>query len=290
MSSNDLFRMPNKIFDMNMRLSATELTVLAALYSLRGVCYKNKKYVRISQKSIATMTGLTPKTISRIIDKLNRLNLILEVRRYFVDEHKLGTYHYTLPIVNFKYFLVNSKIFKIKLTASEFRMYLYCCKCADSRTMQFWNSFNDICNQLNLHRSSVIAILKSLIKKDLISRYRVKKKYGSYADNYYQINTILIHKPKIQRKKRRRYSSRLSIFPFRFVLGIFKSYKGIVHNLHKTVKCFSLSRGSPKIYTSVRSTHYLLNTNRRKNIKLYLKYRCNLEYYGCKKIHFCCMM
>lgn len=282
MSSNDLFRMPNKIFDMNMRLSATELTVLAALYSLRGVCYKNKKYVRISQKAIATMTGLTPKTISRIIDKLNRLNLILEVRRYFVDEHKLGTYHYTLPIVDFKYFLVSSKIFKIKLTASEFRMYLYCCKCADSRTMQFWNSFNDICNQLNLHRSSVIATLKSLIKKGLISRYRVKKIDGSYADNYYQINTILINKPKIQRKKRRYFSWLTSIFPFRFVfdLDIFKS-KSIVHNLHKTVKSyFFVSRGSPKIYISVRSTHYM-NTNRRKNIKLYLKYRCNLEYYGC---------
>lgn len=76
MSSNDLFRMPNKIFDMNMRLSATELTVLAALYSLRGVCYKKKKYIRISQKAIATMTGLTPKTISRIIDKLNRMFII----------------------------------------------------------------------------------------------------------------------------------------------------------------------------------------------------------------------
>lgn len=281
MRSNELFKMPNTIFDMN--LTSTELTVLTAMYSLRGVCYKNKKYIRISQKAIATMTGLTPKTISRIIDKLNRLNLILEVRRYFVDKHKLGTYHYTLPIVKYNYFFVSRRIFKLsnKLTASEFRMYLFCCKCVDSRTMQFWNSFNDICNQLNLHRSSVIATLKSLIKKGLISRYRVKKKDCSYADNYYQINTILIRKPKIQRKKRRRYSSRLSIFPFRFVLGIFKSYKGIVHNLHKTVKCFSLSRGSPKIYTSVRSTHYLLNTNRRKNIKLYLKYRCNLEYYGC---------
>lgn len=281
MSSNELFKMPNTIFDMN--LSSTELTVLTAMYSLRGVCYKNKKYIRISQKAIATMTGLTPKTISRIIDKLNRLNLIFEVRRYFVDEHKLGTYHYTLPVVKYNYFFVSRRIFKLsnKLTASEFRMYLFCCKCADSRTMQFWNSFNDVCNQLNLHRSSVIATLKSLIKKGLISRYRVKKKDGSYADNYYQINTILIRKPKIQRKKRRRYSSRLSIFPFRFVLGLFKSYKGIVHNLHKTVKCFSffsLSRGSPKIYTSVRSTH--LHTNRKKNnIKLYLKYRCNLEYY-----------
>lgn len=282
MRSNELFKMPNTIFDMN--LTSTELTVLTAMYSLRGVCYKNKKYVRISQKAIATMTGLTPKTISRIIDKLNRLNLILEVRRYFVDKHKLGTYHYTLPIVKYNYFFVSRRIFKLsnKLTASEFRMYLFCCKCVDSRTMQFWNSFNDICNQLNLHRSSVIATLKSLIKKGLISRYRVKKKDCSYADNYYQINTILIRKPKIQRKKRRRYSSRLSIFPFRFVLGIFKSYKGIVHNLHKTVKSyFFISRGSPKIYTSVRSTHYLLNTNRRKNIKLYLKYRCNLEYYGC---------
>lgn len=295
MSSNDLFRMPNKIFDMNMRLSATELTVLAALYSLRGVCYKNKKYVRISQKAIATMTGLTPKTISRIIDKLRRLNLVLDIKRYFVDSHKLGTYHYTLPVIKYSYFFVSRKIFKLtnKLTASEMRMYLYCCKCADSRTMQFWNSFNDISNQLGLHRSSVISTLKSLIKKGLIIRYRVTKKDGSYADNYYQINSILIKKPKIHKKKRRYYRVASSIFPFRFVLCSRKSYKGIVQDLHKSVKCyFSFLRGSPKIYTSVRSTH--LYTTRRKNykIRLYLKYRCNLEYYGLvvKKIHFCCTM
>lgn len=40
MRSNELFKMPNTIFDMN--LSSTELTVLTAMYSLRGVCYKNK--------------------------------------------------------------------------------------------------------------------------------------------------------------------------------------------------------------------------------------------------------
>ena len=111
MRSNELFKMPNTIFDMN--LSSTELTVLTAMYSLRGVCYKNKKYIRISQKAIATMTGLTPKTISRIIDKLNRLNLIFEVRRYFVDEHKLGTYHYTLPVVKYNYFVANVLIVEL---------------------------------------------------------------------------------------------------------------------------------------------------------------------------------
>ena len=41
MRSNELFKMPNTIFDMN--LTSTELTVLTAMYSLRGVCYKNKK-------------------------------------------------------------------------------------------------------------------------------------------------------------------------------------------------------------------------------------------------------
>lgn len=278
MRNNELFKMPNNIFEKN--LSATELTVLTTMYSLRGVCYRNKKFVRISQKAIATITGLTPKTISRIIDKLRRLNLILEIKRYFVDSHKLGTYHYTLPIVKYNYFFVNRKIFKLtnKLTASEMRMYLYCCKCADSRTMQFWNSFNDISSQLGLHRSSVIATLKSLIKKGLISRYRVTKKDGSYTDNYYQINSILIHKPKI-RKKRRYYRVASSIFPFRFVLCSRKSYKGIVQNLHKSVKCyFSFLRGSPKIYTSVKSTH-LYTTRDKNNIKLYLKYRCNLEVY-----------
>lgn len=278
MRNNELFKMPNNIFEKN--LSATELTVLTTMYSLRGVCYRNKKFVRISQKAIATITGLTPKTISRIIDKLRRLNLILEIKRYFVDSHKLGTYHYTLPIVKYNYFFVNRKIFKLtnKLTASEIRMYLYCCKCADSRTMQFWNSFNDISSQLGLHRSSVISTLKSLIKKGLISRYRVTKKDGSYADNYYQINSILIKKPKI--RKKRRYSCLLpSIFPFRFVFSSRKSYKGIVYNLIKRVKCyFSFLRGSPKNYASVRSTH-LYTTRDKNNIKLYLKYRCNLEVY-----------
>lgn len=268
MSNNELFKMPNNIFDKN--LSATELTVLTTMYSLRGVCCKNKKYVRISQKAIATITGLTSKTISRIIDKLRRLNLILDIKRYFVDSHKLGTYHYTLPIIKYNYFFVSRKIFKLtkKLTSSEMRMYLYCCKCADSRTMQFWNSFNDISSQLGLHRSSVIATLKSLINKGLISRYRVTKKDGSYADNYYQINTILIKKPKIHKKKRRYYRVASSIFPFRFVLGIFKSYRDIIQILHKSVKCyFSYPRGSPKIYISVRSTH--LYTNREKIILNY---------------------
>lgn len=49
MSSNELFKMPNTIFDMN--LSSTELTVLTAMYSLRGVCYKNKKIYKNITKS-----------------------------------------------------------------------------------------------------------------------------------------------------------------------------------------------------------------------------------------------
>lgn len=200
MRSNEFFKMPNDVFKY--KLSGTELMVLATMYSLRCILYDSKKYVSISQKAISTITGLTPKTVSRIIDKLNTYGLILEVRRYFVDKHKLGRYHYVLPTVKGKYFFVSRRIFKKKLTSAQFRMYLFFCKCAKSSSRQFWNSYNDISEKLNIKRSSVIKTISELIKMGIISRFKVIKADGSYADNYYQINTIIVIRPKIRKKRR----------------------------------------------------------------------------------------
>lgn len=279
MINTRLFKMPNSVFKA--KLSATEITVLAGIYSLR--CHSisiscGKKYIKVGQKTIASICGLTSPTVAKAMTKLWEYGYVLEIRRYFVDEHRLGKYVYTLPILTKRegYFFVDRSIFKKNLKPAQMRMYLFCCKCADSRTKQFWHSYNDISNALGIKRSSVIQTISELIKMGVINRYKVTKKDGSYADNYYQINTIILNKPKIHRHKRRcRVFASLSTFKKLSIKIILKHIDLFV----KRFFYFFKNRGSPKIFISVYSTHF--DTIREKNNnKLYLKYRCNLLYYN----------
>lgn len=174
---NDLFKMPNDIFDAP--LNATELMVLAAVYSLRSrSIHKGVKYVRVNQKTIAALCGLkSTKTVSKAMDKLRRLEYIKRIDRYYDDYKKLGSYVYAIPVIRGRaFFFVNRRFLRFGLTAAQTRMYLYCCKCADSRSMRFWNSYNDICSALHLKRSAVVQTLKELVCIGLIKKYRVRKK------------------------------------------------------------------------------------------------------------------
>lgn len=277
---NDLFKMPNDIFDAP--LNATELTVLAAIYSLRSrTVSRGKKYIKVNQKTIAALCGLkSAKTVSNAVNKLVRLGYIERIDRYYDDYKKLGSFVYTVPVIRGRaYFFVNRRFFKYHLSAAQTRMYLYCCKCADSHSMRFWNSYNDICRELNLKRSAVIQTVSELLSFGLIKRYKVRKKDGSYSDNHYKVITLKPPKRKIKRKKRRS----------RFALGFSHKnicvklfYRYIINQKREKVNTpcrYFFSRGSPKIFPSLYSTHFY--TIRRKNkIKLYLKYRCNLGLYG----------
>ena len=208
---NDLFKMPNDIFDAP--LNATELMVLAAVYSLRSrSIHKGVKYVRVNQKTIAALCGLkSTKTVSKAIDKLRRLEYIKRIDRYYDDYKKLGTYVYAIPVIKGRaFFFVNRRFLRFGLTSAQTRMYLYCCKCADSRSMRFWNSYNDICSALHLKRSAVIQTLKELVSVGLIKKYRVRKKDGSYSDNHYKV--VALKPPRIRRRKGKRRS--------RFALGV----------------------------------------------------------------------
>lgn len=278
---NDLFKMPNDIFKAP--LTATELMVLAAVYSLRSrSIHKGRKYVKVNQKTIATLCGLkTTVTVSNAINTLCRLGYIERIDRYYDDYKKLGSYVYTIPVIRGRaFFFVNRRFFKYNLTAAQTRMYLYFCKCAESRSQRFWNSYNDICHELNLKRSAVIKTISELLDVGLIKRYRVRKKDGSYSDNHYRIVALKPPRRKIRRKKRR---SRFALdFSHRNIcVKLFYSY--IIN--HKSEKVNTLRiyffdlRGSPKIFSSLYSTHF--DTNRiKKKIKLYLKYRCNLRLCG----------
>ena len=278
---NDLFKMPNDIFQAP--LNAMELTVLAAVYSLRSrTVSRGKKYIKVNQKTIAALCGFkSTKTVSNAMNKLVRLGYIERIDRYYNDYKKLGSFVYTVPIIRGRaYFFVNRRFFKYHLSAAQTRMYLYCCKCAESRSMRFWNSYNDICSALHLKRSAVVQTIKELVLFGLIKKYKVRKKDGSYSDNHYKVVALKPPKRKIMRKKRR---SRLALGFFRCCLCAAyttsnKKHKYIINQISEKVNTSPIiffSRGSPKICRSLYSTHFY--TNRKKNkIKLYLKYRCNL--------------
>ena len=278
---NDLFKMPNDIFQAP--LNATELTVLAAVYSLRSrTVSRGKKYIKVNQKSIAALCGFkSTKTVSNAVNKLVRLGYIERIDRYYDDYKKLGSFVYTVPVIRGRaYFFVNRRFFKYHLSAAQTRMYLYCCKCAESRSMRFWNSYNDICSALHLKRSAVVQTIKELVIFGLLKKYKVRKKDGSYSDNHYKVVALKPPKRKIMRKKRR---SRLALGFFRCCLCAAyttsnKKHKYIINQISEKVNTSPIiffSRGSPKICRSLYSTHFY--TNRKKNkIKLYLKYRCNL--------------
>ena len=278
---NDLFKMPNDIFQAP--LNATELTVLAAVYSLRSrTVSRGKKYIKVNQKTIAALCGFkSTKTVSSAVNKLVRLGYIERIDRYYDDYKKLGSFVYTVPVIRGRaFFFVNRRFFKYHLSAAQTRMYLYCCKCADSRSMRFWNSYNDICSALHLKRSAVVQTIKELVIFGLLKKYKVRKKDGSYSDNHYKVVALKPPKRKIMRKKRR---SRLALGFFRCCLCAAyttsnKKHKYIINQISEKVNTSPIiffSRGSPKICRSLYSTHFY--TNRKKNkIKLYLKYRCNL--------------
>ena len=278
---NDLFKMPNDIFQAP--LNATELTVLAAVYSLRSrTVSRGKKYIKVNQKTIAALCGFkSTKTVSNAVNKLVRLGYIERIDRYYDDYKKLGSFVYTVPVIRGRaYFFVNRRFFKYHLSAAQTRMYLYCCKCAESRSMRFWNSYNDICSALHLKRSAVVQTIKELVIFGLLKKYKVRKKDGSYSDNHYKVVALKPPKRKIMRKKRR---SRLALGFFRCCLCAAyttsnKKHKYIINQISEKVNTSPIiffSRGSPKICRSLYSTHFY--TNRKKNkIKLYLKYRCNL--------------
>nr|WP_316612161.1 hypothetical protein [uncultured Ruminococcus sp.] len=273
----DLFKLPNSIFTAP--LNATQLKILAAFYSLRSRTIRNgKKYVKISQKSLKKMCGIkSTQTISDAANALCRLGYIERIDRYYDDYKKLGTFVYTIPVVSGRdFFFVSRRFFKYMLTSAQTRMYLFFCKCADSSSKWFWNSYNDICAALRLKRSAVIQTVKELCSIGLIKKRSVRKKDGSQSDNHYKVVTLKQPRIRIRQKKGR---SRLAHSFFQLSKFVKPFYITILNQKPQIVKficyCFFETRGSPNILSSLYSTH--LYTNRKKKrLYLYLKYRCNL--------------
>lgn len=283
---NNYYKMPNDIFGG--KLSAGEIKVLAALYSLRSKSiYRGQKYVKVNQATIARICGFSSaRTVSSAIAKLSLYGYIRAIRRYYADYHKLDAYVYTLPVMRKNYFFVDRKIFKHKLTSAQFRMYLFFCKAANPSNKRCWNSFNDIANALGIKRTVVVKTVKELISMKLIRKYRIKKSDGSFSDNHYKV-IPLQYTYKFRRKRKRPCRSLLRqglniCYKLAYASSLTSVKQTVAFVKRKSRKnLFFVTRGSPFFCSTYDSTHFY--TNRKKNrIRLYLKYRCNLTLYHLK--------
>ena len=284
--NRNLFKMPNDIFGG--KLSAGEIKVLAALYSLRSKSiYRGQKYIKVNQATIARICGFSSaRTVSSAIAKLSLYGYIRAIRRYYADYHKLDAYVYTLPVMRKNYFFVDRKIFKHKLTSAQFRMYLFFCKAANPYNKRCWNSFNHIANALGIKRTVVVKTVKELISMKLIRKYRIKKSDGSFSDNHYKV-IPLQYTYKFRRKRKRPCRSLLRqglniCYKLAYASSLTSVKQTVAFVKRKSRKnLFFVTRGSPFFCSTYDSTHFY--TNRKKNrIRLYLKYRCNLTLYHLK--------
>lgn len=257
------FKIPNYIFEYN--LTASEISTLAVLFSVHHKSYR-KNLVRISQKTIAKHIGLKKAdTVSNAVSSLIKKGLILRVQRFFKFNNKLGTYIYFLPdSAKFgRYFYVSRNIFKHDLSPVQLRMYLYICKCVQSKTQSCWNSYNDIASGLNLHRSSVIKTINELISLKLVEKTRVKKEDGSFSDNHYKIINCKAPKLRFFTKKKRLQVSHsttvlssitISVNFFKY-LPYFYDNANDTHCQEKSESNCNTIRGSPFKRRSIYSTH-----------------------------------
>lgn len=270
-------KLPNAVLE-DSRLGKSELAVFACLHALSGNVYMGEKQVKASRKLIASYCNISVKTVTKAVKKLRELGYIKKIRQYFVDAHKLGTYIYILNVVKgTKYFFVSRDVFKMGLSVTQLYVYMFCCKCADSKTRRFWNSYNDISDKLGISRSGAINTVAQLVEMKLITQIKIIKKNGSYSDNHYIINPIENAKAKIRKKKSLRAVVKAQVLYI--IIQALNHIAYIINLFYQNVKQkFLFIGGSPKITPLILVPTFNIY-RKRKPLRLYLKYRCNLEIY-----------
>lgn len=259
-------RLPNAVLEDG-RLGKAEVAIFACLHTLRSNVYKGQKQVKASRKLIAAYCGISVKTVTKAVKKLLECGYIKKIRQYFVDCHKLGTYIYIIDSVKCRqYFFFSSEIFKKHLTITQLYVYLFCCKCADSKTKRFWNSYNDISDKLGISRSTAVKIINELEILKLITKIKMVKKNGAYSDNHYIINEIRRKKVKIIKKKSFSWDQKALQVLYRLMYTHKPVY--IINHFYRIVKKkFLFCRGSPRISPLIEVPTF--DTYRKRKVKDY---------------------
>jgi predicted transcriptional regulator len=182
--------MSNEVMERYRRreISAVDVAVYSALCSLR----RELDGVRVGQKRLAIMCGITEKTVSVSVFRLYSCGLIVNVITEEVKHWK----KYRTSIYQLKslpesgYFFVPRCIFcHTGVSAKMFAMYIFMCKSRHFEYEKSWNSYNDICVKLGFgkgQRSEVMRLISGLVKCGLLKK-TVRRVKGVFVDNIYRV-------------------------------------------------------------------------------------------------------
>lgn len=196
---NSFFKIPNSYFELK-DLSANEFATLVYLHSIytKIKSCNGHHYKRVKQATISAKCGLSERTVSRILHKLENKGYLTILKGYRPDR-LTGTYTYLLVEVSGSYTMVDRKVFEYGLTPKQLKLYLFINKCIDKKLGYCWNSYKDLATSLNLKRSETISLIKQLVVMKKIRKIR-KLRYDNrneYSDNIYSTKIVKMIKRKL---------------------------------------------------------------------------------------------
>ncbi|MBE6906096.1 MAG: helix-turn-helix domain-containing protein, partial [Ruminococcaceae bacterium] len=194
------FSIGNKLFGFG--LSPAEALVFCAVRSFRNPLF----FAVCNAERISGKTGLSIRTVYRALEGLQNKGLLGKVKR-----HRDGGYRasngYHVAHVGGGQFKVERNIWKYRLDASSFLIYLYLSKCINNQNRNGFPSLRKIERILGLSRTTIIAKIRELHRLGLLQKFHQRKGSG-YRCNGHTV-PLLNYKPKIAKQK-----GRIAVRPF----------------------------------------------------------------------------
>lgn len=196
----NLFKLSNRILDL--KLTASELTVFAYLCSIRASKMLIGDMVKVRQSVIAEKCGIkTSATVSRIIRSLQEKGFIDMIIPTEKANRMRSTNSYIIKKLSHSdgFFYVQKNIFCGRLNPRQIRVYLFIARSYSHKLGYCWNSYNDIAKQLGMKRTDVINTIKELTHSKFIRKIcrHSHENKRVFVDNIY---IIVMHGKNVIRK------------------------------------------------------------------------------------------
>ncbi|WRS28616.1 helix-turn-helix domain-containing protein [Oscillospiraceae bacterium MB08-C2-2] len=171
-------KISNSIFEYG--LTSSELLVY---------CYLSSKcwllpYVTIKQSTIAAAVGLSRNTIMDALSGLNEKGLVTKRQRYYCGYRVSNSYCIRRPSGG--WFKLPKAIFSLQINKSDFAVYLYILRCANTKGLGF-PSASTIAAGCGISEPRIRMAIKSLSRLCLLHKKRYLKLCGAFGCNNFRV-------------------------------------------------------------------------------------------------------
>ncbi|WP_101908732.1 helix-turn-helix domain-containing protein [Marasmitruncus massiliensis] len=171
------FCIGNKLFGFG--LSPAEAMVFCAVSSIR-----NPLFFAVScADAISNRTGLSPRTVYRALEGLQDKELLIKKERYCYDGLRAANGYYVARIGGGR-FKVERNIWKYKLDAASFLVYLYISKYINNRNRKGFPSLRKMEKVLGLSRTTIITKIRKLHRLGVLQKFHQYHKQGYHCNGH----------------------------------------------------------------------------------------------------------